>query len=265
VTFEFSGRHILLDVEGTTSSVSYVYDVLFPYARKQLRSFLSQHWKDEKLQRVCEQIAKDAGASSFLEWCGTDSSQLNSRTNNAEIEIIKIDKNISRVESEVIRQMDRDAKVTGLKELQGLIWTDGYVAGELRSHVYEDVAPALKSWKDAGIDVRIYSSGSVRAQKMFFANSEAGDLVPYLDGHYDTQIGPKRASASYNAIASDIGAPTEEILFLSDVVEELKAASDAGMKAALVVRPGNAPDQEGHGLPLLRSFSEITINSRASV
>jgi enolase-phosphatase E1 len=265
VTFEFSGRHILLDVEGTTSSVSYVYDVLFPYARKQLRSFLSQHWKEEKIQRACEQIAKDAGAASLLEWCAADSSQLNSRSNRTDIDNIEIDENIYRVEAEVTRQMDRDAKLTGLKELQGLIWTDGYNAGELRSHVYEDVAPALKTWRDAGLDVRIYSSGSVTAQKMFFANSEAGNLVPYLDGHYDTQIGPKRASASYNAIASDIGAPTEEILVLSDVVEELKAASDAGMKAVLVVRPGNAPAQEGHGLPLLRSFSEITINSRASV
>ena len=257
MTLEFSGRCILLDVEGTTSSVSYVYDVLFPYARKQLRSFLTQHWKEKKLQRVCALIAKDAGASSFEEWCESNSPELITQLDPEQNDGTQLDKNIARVEAEVIRQMDSDAKLTGLKELQGLIWTDGYNAGELLSHVYEDVAPALKSWKNAGLDVRIYSSGSVTAQKIFFANSEAGDLLPYLDGHYDTQIGPKRSAASYKAIAADIGASTGEILFLSDVVEELQAASDAGLLAALVIRPGNAPAPKVHGFPVLSSFSVV--------
>jgi enolase-phosphatase E1 len=259
VTLEFSGRCILLDVEGTTSSVSYVYDVLFPYARKQLHNFLTRHWKEERVQRVCELIAKDAGASSFEEWCGSNSPELIPLLNRETNDETQIDKSIARVEAEVIRQMDRDAKLTGLKELQGLIWTDGYNAGELLSHVYEDVEPALKSWKSAGLDVRIYSSGSVTAQKIFFANSEAGDLLPYIHGHYDTQIGPKRAAASYKAIAADMSASTGEILFLSDVVEELQAASDAGMLVALVVRPGNAPAPKDHSFPLLNSFSVVIV------
>jgi enolase-phosphatase E1 len=265
VTIEFSGRCILLDVEGTTSSVSYVYDVLFPYARKRLHGFLKQHWEEEKVKQVCELIAKDAGADSFKKWCSNDATDSNSHNDYRQNEHSQMENNIALVEEEVIRQMDRDAKLTGLKELQGLIWKDGYDAGELCSHVYEDVAPALKAWKSAGLDVRIYSSGSVNAQKIFFANSEAGNLLPYIDGHYDTKIGPKRGSASYRAIAEAIGLPTERIFFLSDVVEELRAASDAGMLVALVVRPGNAPVQDGHGFQVTHSFSEITISSRARV
>ena len=255
MTFEFAGRCILLDVEGTTSSVSYVYDVLFPYARKQLHSFLVQNWQKEKLNRVCERLAKDAGAASFANWC-----ELDSQSDNSQIE-----KTIARVEAEVIRQMDRDAKLTGLKELQGMIWTDGYNAGELHSHVYEDVAPVLMLWKNAGLDVRIYSSGSVTAQKKFFANSEAGNLLPYLNGHYDTQIGSKRDSASYKSIATDTGVATDEVLFLSDVVDELRAAKDAGMWTALVVRPGNAPVPDGHGFHSLSSLRDVNITSQAPV
>lgn len=271
---EFSGRCILLDVEGTTSSVSYVYDVLFPYARNQLTNFLTKHWHEDKVKRACELIAKDAGAISFAQWCQSnierqtepmERRRLAGKSPSAIDKSVQEKNCIARVEAEVNRQMDSDAKLTGLKELQGLIWADGYAAGELRSHVYGDASPALKAWKNAGLDVRIYSSGSVAAQKVFFANTEAGDLLPYLNGHYDTQVGPKRESASYTAIAKDIGMAPGEILFLSDVVEELQAAATAGMLAALVVRPGNAPVATGHPFPSVSSLTDVTLVTPAAI
>jgi enolase-phosphatase E1 len=153
--------------------------------------------------------------------------------------------------------MDRDAKVTGLKELQGLIWEAGYRSGELKSHVYPDVPPALERWTKAGKDVRIYSSGSIAAQKLFFGHAEFGDLLSHFHGHYDTTIGSKRESESYQRIARDFGLAPGEILFLSDVTAELDAARTAGMRTGLLLRPDNSPQPEGHGHPEIRSFAEI--------
>ena len=137
--------------------------------------------------------------------------------------------------------MDGDVKATGLKELQGLIWQEGYAAGRLTSHVYPDVPPALRRWAEQGLDLRIFSSGSVAAQKVFFAHTDAGDLLPLFHGHYDTTTGPKREAESYRRIAADMKLPTSAILFLSDVVQELDAAAEAGCERPWSVRPGNAP------------------------
>jgi enolase-phosphatase E1 len=236
-----SGHGILLDIEGTTSSVRYVYDVLFPYARKQLESFLRQHWSNASTQRACDLIARDAGAASFAEWtrnlCETDAR--------------------AKVTAEVARLMDGDVKATGLKELQGLIWQRGYDGGELVSHVYPDVPPALKSWAERTPDIRIYSSGSVAAQKVFFAHTSAGDLTPLLRGYYDTTTGPKREKTSYERIAADFRIPAAEIVFVSDVVAELDAAKAAGLQTVISLRPENAPVAAGHTHPAIRSFDEI--------
>ena len=231
---DFRGRGILLDVEGTTSAVAYVYDVMFPFARTGLASYLDTHWESPALAEVRQQVAADAD------------------TPDAE-------NDRATFEAEVVRMMDGDAKATGLKHLQGLIWEAGFESGELIAHVYDDVPPALHRWQQAGIDLRIYSSGSVHAQQLFFAHTVAGDLLHFFTGHYDTKIGGKREATSYTHVTDDWGLAPGEILFLSDVVAELDAAREAGMQTALCLRPGNAEVDDKNGHAACPSFAEISI------
>jgi enolase-phosphatase E1 len=160
---------------------------------------------------------------------------------------------------EVNRLMDADVKATGLKELQGLIWQQGYLGGLLTSHVYPDVEPALRQWVKQGLDVRVYSSGSVGAQRLFFAHTEAGNLLPLLRGHYDTTTGAKREPASYRKIVTDMALSPDQVLFLSDVVPELDAAAATGLRTAFVVRPGNPPMPDKHPHPVVTNFTQIKI------
>lgn len=231
----------LVDIEGTTSSIGYVYDVLFPYARTNLVRFLESKWDAAETIEACTLIATDAGAKSLNDWWGTESSAEQRR---------------AKVCSEVIKLMDSDAKVTGLKTLQGLIWREGYEQGQLKSQVFPDVPPALAAWRDAGIDVCIYSSGSIQAQKLFFGHTEFGDLSVLLNGFYDTTYGGKREPESYTRIAGAMGRNADEVLFLSDVKAELDAARQAGMRTLLVVRPGNA-QIENPSHHSITSFAEI--------
>ncbi|MFM9196060.1 MAG: acireductone synthase, partial [Planctomycetia bacterium] len=163
----------------------------------------------------------------------------------------------TRIALAAIDLMNRDVKSTPLKALQGMIWRSGFESGELVSHVFDDVPAALAQWADSGIDVRIYSSGSIDAQKLFFGHTAAGDLTPHLRGHYDTTTGPKRDAASYRAIAADMAIEPREILFISDVGEELDAARQAGMATALAIRPGNRPPGGLLEHEPLESFAEI--------
>jgi enolase-phosphatase E1 len=234
---KLAGRGVLLDIEGTTSSVAFVFDVMFPFAQRELRRYVAEHWGDSTLRDVCEQFAHDAEAPSFAEW-----------TKGAEPQAALV--------AEAERLMAADVKATGLKQLQGLIWEAGFHRGELTAHVYADVPPALAAWRQAGLDLRIYSSGSVHAQRLFFGHTIAGDLTPYFTGHYDTTTGPKREAASYLRIASDWGLPPHEILFLSDIAAELDAARAASLQTALVVRDSPAHGDEQH--PTLTSFEELT-------
>ncbi len=248
-------RGVLLDVEGTTSSVAFVYEVLFPYARRELTDFLRRRWDDPAVVRACDMIARDAGAASLSAWVGPPFPSLPPRGEEGGVgEAAR-----ERVRAEAIRLMDGDVKATGLKELQGLIWQEGYAAGRLRSHVYPDVPPALRRWSEAGLDLRIFSSGSVAAQRVFFAHTEAGDLLGLFRGHYDTTTGPKREADSYRRIAADMGTPPAAILFLSDVRQELDAAGEAGIRTALVVRPGNAPVTPEHGHPVVTDFGQVDL------
>jgi enolase-phosphatase E1 len=153
--------------------------------------------------------------------------------------------------------MDRNSKSTGLKMLQGILWEDGYRAGELESQVWPDVVDALRSWKEHGIRTRVFSSGSVLAQKLLFGHSDQGDLLPFFEGFHDTTTGPKDRPASYAAIADSFGLSPSEILFLSDVTAELDAARDAGLQTGLLLRPGNKP-AEANGHPVYLSFAELT-------
>jgi enolase-phosphatase E1 len=203
-------KAILTDIEGTTSSLSFVKDVLFPYAAERLPDFVRAHRDDPQVAVLLEDaraVADGAGdeealIAQLLEWIATD------------------------------------RKITPLKALQGLIWEEGYARGDFSGHVYADAARRLRDWHGAGLRLYVYSSGSVHAQKLLFGHTDYGDLTPVFDGFFDTRIGGKRERESYSAIASEIGLPPGEILFLSDILEELDAAHDAGMATIALRREG---------------------------
>jgi len=232
----FGGRGIVLDVEGTTSSISFVYDVLFEFARRHIGDFLARHRLDPAVRSAAAALAAEAGAAG----AGLDDPAGESRIVLAALDLI-----------------NRDVKSTPLKQLQGMIWRGGFESGELVAHVFDDVPPALSQWADSGLDVRIYSSGSIEAQKLFFTHTAGGDLTPFLRGHYDTTTGPKREAASYRAIAADMRLEPREILFVSDVGAELDAARQAGMATALANRPGNRDPGGLLDHDPLSSFAEI--------
>lgn len=232
----FDGQCILLDVEGTTSSIAFVYDVLFAFVREHLAEFLVRERATAAVREAAAQLAAEAavGDASLDDPVGRQ-----------------------RVVQAAFDLMDRDVKSTPLKALQGMIWRGGYESGRLVSHVFDDVPPALAAWADSGLDVRIYSSGSIEAQKLFFAHTAAGDLTRYLRGHYDTTSGPKREASSYTRIAADMGWEPRRILFVSDIGGELDAARQAGMATALAVRPGNRDPGGLGGHEPIGDFSEI--------
>jgi enolase-phosphatase E1 len=222
-------RAIVTDIEGTTSSISFVHDVLFPYARKRLPAFVETHGDLPEVQHWLHETAKEAG---LIEASRQD--------------IIKL----------LLRWIDEDRKSTALKALQGMIWKDGYVAGDYRAHVYPEVAARLRDWRADGLRLYVYSSGSVPAQQLFFRYSELGDLGPLFAGYFDTTTGPKRAPASYQRIAEAIGEQPQHILFLSDIVEELDAARAAGVRTGWLVRePLPVPPAPQH--PVYRDFNAI--------
>ena len=241
---EFRGRLVLLDIEGTVSPLAFVHDVLFPYARREVGDFLMRQQASPDVLRALEQIARDSGLDSNGEGA---SANLASDSDRAAW--------VSRIHA----LMDADAKQTGLKWLQGLIWDEGYQSGELKSVLFSDAVESIRSWHQSGLRLRIYSSGSIAAQRLFFAYSDSGDWTGCLEGYHDTTTGPKRAVTSYQAIAEAAGLPASEILFLSDITEELDAALEAGCQTAWVVRPGNKPGQTDRH-PTLRSFPEIQLS-----
>jgi enolase-phosphatase E1 len=236
----FGGRGILLDVEGTTSSISFVYDVLFPFARRHIGDFLAARAGDMSVRALAAALEAEVAG-------GVPAAPADLDDPTA----------VTRVTLAALALMDRDAKVTSLKELQGMIWKGGFDSGELVAHVFDDVPPALAHWSDSGLDVRIYSSGSIDAQRLFFGHTAAGDLTPHLRGHYDTTTGPKREAASYRTIAADMQLEPREILFVSDVGAELDAAREAGMATALAIRPGNRDPGGRLEHEPLASFAEI--------
>jgi enolase-phosphatase E1 len=225
-------RAVLTDIEGTTTPLSFVADVLFPFAKERLEDACGVlAGKDSRFVDAVRQLRQEHEAERGSGDFGTGASYAR-------------------------HLMELDRKSTGLKALQGLIWEDGYRTGRLQGDIYPDVAEALRSWKEQGIRVRIFSSGSILAQKLLFGHTAQGDLLPYFEGYHDTTTGPKREAGAYVAIAEAFGLPPGEILFLSDVVEELDAAREAGMQTGLFLRPGNKPADPG-GHPAYRSFTEL--------
>lgn len=222
-------RAVLTDIEGTTTPLSFVVDVLFPFAKERLEDACASNDPRfvDAVRQLRQEHALETGAPEF--------------GNGARY-------------ARYLMELDR--KSTGLKALQGLIWEEGYRDGHLKGDVYPDVPEALRAWKEQGIRMRIFSSGSVLAQKLLFGHTPYGDLLPYFEGYHDTTTGPKRESPAYAAIADAFTLPPGEILFLSDVTEELDAARKAGMQTGLLVRPGNKPAEAGSH-PAYRSFSEL--------
>jgi enolase-phosphatase E1 len=222
-------RAIVTDIEGTTSSISFVKDVLFPYARKRLPAFIETHADQAEVQHWLHEAAKEAGLIEA-----------------SRQEVIEL----------LVRWIDEDRKSTALKALQGMIWKEGYEAGEYRAHVYPEVASRLHAWRGEGLRLYVYSSGSVPAQKLLFRYSESGDLTPVFAGYFDTETGPKRETISYQRIVEAIGERPEHVLFLSDIVEELDAAKGAGLQTAWLVRtPLTVPAQPKH--PAYTTFDAI--------
>ncbi len=238
-----SGSHIVLDIEGTVAPIAFVQDVLFPYSRRALEEFLLHHSSSAPVQECMEQVARDAGASSLSEWCP---------------HLWHSPEAVAWVLPILHAWMDANAKKTGLKALQGLIWTQGYHDGTLTAPLFSDVQPALTAWIRGGLAISIYSSGSIAAQKLFFSHTTEGDLTPLLTSYFDTTSGQKQDVESYRKIRLSLANGEGRPLFFSDVPAELDAAKEAGWATALVVRPGNVPVKHPTH-PVIHSFAECVL------
>lgn len=219
-------KAILTDIEGTTSSVRFVFDVLFPYAKTHLPQFVRERAAEPEVAAQLNAVRAESGET------------------GAEAE---------RVIEILLGWIAEDRKATPLKALQGMVWEQGYRSGEIQGHVYADAVQAMRYWQAVGYALYVYSSGSIQAQKLIFGYSEVGDLTSLFSGYFDTTSGGKREAASYARIADAIGLPAGDILFLSDVVQELDAAREAGLKTCGLAREGGS--LAGH--PTVASFTEI--------
>lgn len=220
-------KAIVTDIEGTTSSLSFVKDVLFPYARQSLPDFVERHKDQPEVQCLLEEAGREMGG----------------------------EPDVGAVVAQFIRWLDDDKKITSLKTLQGLIWEAGYRQGDFKGHIYPDAAQCLQAWKKRGLDLYVYSSGSVYAQKLLFAHTDYGDLTSLFSGYFDTHIGGKKERGSYERIASTLNMTASQILFLSDIKEELDAAKSAGFVTLLLNRGGLPIDAGEH--PQARDFAVV--------
>lgn len=227
-------RGILLDIEGTTTPIAFVHDVLFSYARDHVREFLRANADKDEVRADIALL------------------------NDEHADDVNQDHNPPPLVADYVEWLIAlDRKSTGLKSLQGKIWRQGYQDGTLKSQVFADVAPAFERWHERGLRINIFSSGSVLAQKLLFAHTEAGDLTRFIDDYFDTNVGKKGEAESYSRIAEKMKLAAGEILFVSDVIDELNAAHEAGMKTVLSMREGNAPQDNVKQYPEVQSFDQI--------
>jgi enolase-phosphatase E1 len=233
---------VVLDIEGTTTPIAFVHEVLFPYARARLTPFLATHAARRDVTSIVsalwlEHRADVAGGEAPPPWV--------------------VERDPVGPVPYLEWLMDRDRKSPGLKALQGLIWDEGYAKGELRGQVFPDVPAALARWRAAGLGLAIYSSGSVLAQRRLFQSTEAGDLSAHIDDFFDTGVGPKREPDSYRRIAAAMGRPASDILFISDVTAELAAARAAGFRTRLSIRPGNPAQPDATHFTAITDFDGL--------
>ena len=219
---------ILTDIEGTTTEVSFVYDILFPYFRAHMD-----------------------------QWKTVDSDPMNQVLEQTRVLVLEEQSiNLTSKEAlfEQLRQWsNEDRKVTPLKTFQGMVWEQGFKSGAIKGHVYTDVKPALEQWTSMGIKLAIFSSGSIAAQKQLFGFSIEGDLTPYFSAFFDTTTGMKRDEQTYQLIVEQLQAQANSVLFLSDISQELEAAHAAGLRTLQLVRPGT----EANWSWCVADFSEI--------
>lgn len=223
-------KYILTDIEGTTSSISFVHEVLFPYSQKNLSTYVDKHFNEKAVQNILAEVKATVLAESEI--------------------AIDLEECVFTLKDWIVQ----DRKHKALKDLQGMIWEDGYKAGQFKGHVYPEVKAKFQEWAKAGIKLGVYSSGSVPAQKLIFGYSESGDLTPYFSNYFDTSVGHKRDVNSYKNILTELKIPAREVLFLSDIVEELDAAKSAGMQTTLLDRDHTRSSKIHR---LVHSFNEI--------
>ncbi len=238
-------RGVLLDIEGTTTPIAFVHEVLFSYARSQVRRFLMERFDSGEVLADLQQL-RDEHAIDVKQ--NLQPPLLKEEPRDAEIDSLAAYANWL---------IDRDRKSIGLKSLQGKIWQQGYSDGTLKAELFADVRPALERWRRAGLKISIFSSGSSLAQKLLFAHTAAGDLSGLIENYFDTTVGSKTEAASYYRIASALRLPAQDVLFISDVVPELDAAGAAGMRTLLCVRPGNQPQPCAERYRTIRDFDEL--------
>lgn len=240
---EPSAPLILLDIEGTTTPIDFVYKTLFPFARERVKDYLSRNWDAPEVQADLAQLRSEQAAD------------IAQGLNPPAFEDESSTKLVESVVAYIHWLMDRDRKSTPLKAIQGRIWQEGYLAGELFGEVFDDVPPAFARWRRQNKLICIYSSGSALAQKLLFAHTTAGDLTGYICRYFDTTIGHKTDADSYRRIAEELRLSPAKAVFISDVIAELDAARAAGMKTILALRPGNRPVELPVNHPTVKSFA----------
>lgn len=250
----YTAKHIVMDIEGTTTSISFVKDTLFPYVRKNLEDYISTNWSEEEFKDVLLLLKNQAAEDKKAEVDGVVEIPTEGSDDDVKAAVVK----------NVLWQMDSDRKTTALKKLQGYMWRKGYKTGELKGHLFADVAPALREWVKDGRKLYVYSSGSVEAQKLLFGNSTDGDLTELFTDFFDTEVGAKTAAESYKSIVEKLGCSADDALFLTDIPKEASAAQEAGLPVILVEREGNlpVPSELKKGFSAVTSFQEVEFESQ---
>lgn len=223
-------KHYVFDIEGTLAPITFVKDVLFPYSTEKVEEYLTSNWENDSIKTIVADLSKEAGVESL---------------------------SLAETVTFFKKCVEEDKKIGPVKQLQGLIWEQGYANGTLKAQIYEDVPAALSNLKNSGAQLSIYSSGSRQAQHLFFQYSDKGDLRKNFSAYFDTKIGMKREASSYKEIALTLGAAPSEILFVTDILEEAEAAAQVGLSALIASRPGNAPITKSHSFRVITSFAEI--------
>jgi len=217
-------RLLLLDIEGTTTPVDFVYKTLFPYASQKLETFLREHERNPEIRNLMEEMREQQ--------------ELDLR-NGLEPPPWKSDSEEERLRACVaygLWLIERDSKCTPLKLLEGKIWQRGYECGEIKGEVYADVPAAFERWKRQKRIICIYSSGSALAQRLLFRSTSYGDLTDHISLYFDTRVGAKAEPDSYCRIAGSFAHRPERFLFISDALKEIEAARGAGMRTLLCER-----------------------------